>query len=239
MAGVPLPTPTLRTARLRLRPFDDADADALFALHSNAFVLRYWDAPPWNDRGRAERFVAACRQMADDSTGARLAVERESDGAFLGWCSLTRWNPDFRSAATGYCFAEAAWGHGYATEAATALLQWAFDTLDLNRVQAETDTRNTASARVLEKLGFVREGTLCQDCIVDGDVSDSWVYGLTGLLLRPGAAARRRHRHRQAARDHAVAQRHRAPRATGHNGAPTQPQPGSGSGRVVTDRPDR
>ena len=67
------------------------------------------------------------------------------------------------------------------------MLQWAFDTLDLNRVQAETDTRNVASARVLEKLGFVREGTLREDCVVDGDVSDSWVYG---LLRREWVAAR-------------------------------------------------
>ena len=59
-----------------------------------------------------------------------------------------------------------------------ALLQWAFQTLDLNRVQAETDTRNVASARVLEKLGFVREGTLREDCVVNGEVSDSWVFGL-------------------------------------------------------------
>ena len=58
------------------------------------------------------------------------------------------------------------------------MLQWAFETLDLNRVQAETDTRNLASARVLAKLGFVREGTLREDCVVDGDVSDSWVFGL-------------------------------------------------------------
>ena len=45
-AGTSLPTPTLHTARLRLRPFDDADANDLFALHSSAYVLRYWDAPP-------------------------------------------------------------------------------------------------------------------------------------------------------------------------------------------------
>jgi len=107
-----------------------------------------------------------------------LAMERVSDTSFLGWCSLTRWNPDHRSASLGYCLDQVAWGHGYATEAARSLLQWAFDTLDLNRVQAETDTRNAASARVLEKLGFVREGTLREDCIVDSEVSDSWVYGL-------------------------------------------------------------
>ena len=94
--------------------------------------------------------------MADEGSGARLAIDRVSDRAFIGWRSLTRWNPDYRSASMGYCLDDAAWGHGYATEAARALLQWAFDTLDLNRVQAETDTRNTASPRVLEKLGFVR-----------------------------------------------------------------------------------
>jgi len=150
MARMSLPTPTLHTARLRLRPVTSADADALFALHSSAYVLRYWDAPPWSERARAERFITACQKMAEEGSGARL----------------------------GYCLSDAAWGHGYATEAARALLQWAFDTLDLNRVQAETDTRNAASARVLEKLGFVREGTLREDCVVNGEVSDSWVYGL-------------------------------------------------------------
>lgn len=173
-----LPTPSLRTARLRLRAFGEADADELFALHSNARVLRYWDSPPWSERARAERFITACRQMERQGTGARLAVERAVDGAFIGWCTVAEWNPEFRSASLGYCYGEAAWGHGYATEAARALLGWAFDTLDLNRVQAETDTRNVASARVLEKLGFVREGTLREDCVVNGDVSDSWVFGL-------------------------------------------------------------
>jgi RimJ/RimL family protein N-acetyltransferase len=129
------PTPTLHTARLRLRPFDDADANDLFALHSNAYVLRYWDAPPWSERVRSERFITACRQMAEEGTG----------------------------------------------------LRWAFDILDLNRVQAETDTRNVASARVLEKLGFVREGTLREDCVVNGEVSDSWVYGLIRREWRPSS----------------------------------------------------
>jgi ribosomal-protein-alanine N-acetyltransferase len=173
-----LPTPTLHTARLRLRPFAHADTEAIFALQSNPHVLRYWDSPPWKERARAERFIAVCAQMEQDGTGARLAIERAADGVFIGWCCLVQWNPDHRSATMGYCLDAAAWGQGFATEAAGALLQWAFDTLDLNRVQAQTDTRNTASSRVLEKLRFVREGTLRQDCIVDGDVSDSWVYGL-------------------------------------------------------------
>lgn len=107
-----------------------------------------------------------------------MVVDRASDGAFIGWCGLTGWNPDFRSASLGYLFDTAAWGHGYTTETAHAVLRWAFDTLDPNRVQTETDTRNAASARVLEKLGFVREGALRESYVVNGVVCDSWVFGL-------------------------------------------------------------
>lgn len=173
-----LPTPTLHTERLVLRPFEDSDADDLFSLLTDARVLRYWDEPAWTDRVRATQFVARCRTMAEEGTGARLAVDRLDDGAFLGWCSITRWDPVHRIAVMGFCFAEPAWGHGYATEVVRAVLDWAYAALDLNRVQAETDTRNLACARVLEKAGLVREGRLRQSCIVDGDVSDSWIYGL-------------------------------------------------------------
>nr|WSW65036.1 GNAT family N-acetyltransferase [Streptomyces sp. NBC_00995] len=182
-----LTTPVLHTARLRLRPFTGADADALYALHSSAHVMRYWDSPPWHERARAERFVSVCRKIADEGTGARVAIDRDSDGAFVGWCGLTGYNPDYRSASLGYVLDEAMWGQGYATEAALALVGWAFDALDLNRVQAETDTRNVESARVLEKIGFVREGTLREDCVVNGEVSDSWVFGLIRRDWQPSA----------------------------------------------------
>jgi RimJ/RimL family protein N-acetyltransferase len=182
-----LPTPTLETARLRLRPLDDTDLDALLALHSDAHVLRYWDSPPWTGRERAVRFLVRSREMATEGSGARVALDRRSDGAFLGWCGLTGYDAGHRSAALGYVLATPAWGRGYATEAATALLRWAFGALDLNRVQAQVDTRNAASARVLEKLGFLREGTLREDCVVAGEVSDSWVYGLLAREWRAGA----------------------------------------------------
>ncbi|SCK58468.1 Protein N-acetyltransferase, RimJ/RimL family [Streptomyces sp. WMMB 714] len=187
MGRMTLTTPVLHTARLQLRPFTDTDADALFALHSNTRVMRYWDSPPWQERTRSERFLATCRKMPGEGTGVRVAIDRASDGAFIGWSTLTGWNPDYRSASLGYCFDEAAWGHGYATEAAHSLLRWGFDTLNLNRVQAEADTRNAASARVLEKIGFMREGTLREECIVNGEVSDTWVFGLIRREWQPSA----------------------------------------------------
>ena len=178
VTGMPLSTPTLRTPRLLLRPLADSDAQHLFSMHSNPHVLRYWDSPPWGDASRAERFIRASEEIAAEGTGVRLAVEVSDEATFIGWCSLTRWNPTFCSASLGYCFLDSAWGQGYATETVRALLEWAFESLDINRVQAETDTRNLASARVLEKLGFLREGTLREDCVVLDEVSDSWIYGL-------------------------------------------------------------
>lgn len=180
-----LTTPTLYTARLLLRPFTESDTDTIFALLSNPRVLRYWDAPPWRERAQADRFIVRCKQMADEESGVRLFIAKRTDRAFIGWCSLMSWNPDYRSAMLGYCLDEPAWGHGYATEAADALLQWAFNTLNLNRVESETDTRNAASDRVLAKLGFLREGTRRENCIVEGDVSDSWVYGLLRREWKP------------------------------------------------------
>lgn len=184
-----LPTPTLHTERLTLRPIVDTDAEALVELQSDPHVLRYWDEPPWTDPSQVERFFARCRNLEETGTGARVAIDLTVDGTFLGWCNISDYKPDFRSAAMGYCLREVAWGHGYATEAARALLQWAFDHLDLNRVQSEADTRNVASRRVLEKLGFVLEGTLREDVTVNGDVSDSWVLG---LLRREWESARPR-----------------------------------------------
>lgn len=186
---MPLPTPSLQTARLRLRPFVEQDADALYALQSNPRVMRYWDAPPWTERSRVQAFLAACQKLQDEGSGARFAIETLADQAFIGWCAMFRWNPVFRSLAIGYCLDEAAWGQGHATEAVRAMLHWAFGTLDLNRVEAELDTRNGASARVLEKLGFLREGLRRQDCVVSGAVSDSWIYGLLRSDWQAGQAA--------------------------------------------------
>jgi len=170
----------LQTERLRLRPVASVDAQSLIAMHTSARVLRYWDSPPWpaEEPHRAAAFVEKSARMAAEGDGVRVAIERCEDRWFLGWCSVSQWNPTYRSALLGFCLDEPAWGHGYATEAAGALLDWAFEALDLIRVQAEADTRNAASTRVLEKLGFSREGTLRCNCIVAGEVSDSHVYGL-------------------------------------------------------------
>ncbi len=179
MARMSLPTPTLDTGRLRLRPFTDSDADALYELHSNAFVLRYWDSPPWTERARADKFLATCQRMTEEGSGARVVLERRLRRGLPRLVRPDAVEPGLPQRLPGLLPRPRRPGARATRPRPRApCCSWAFDTLDLNRVQAEADTRNAASARVLEKLGFVHEGTLREDCVVNGDVSDSWVYGL-------------------------------------------------------------
>ena len=171
-------TPTLQSERLRLRPFAFDDLDNIYAVLSNPIVVRYWDSPPWNDRKQAEQYIAKSQQVQIDQSGFKLAIERLDNNDLIGQCALFNWNKSFRSIGIGYCLTDTAWGKGYATEAVGTIITWAFQTLNVNRIQAETDTRNTESGRVLLKNRFVHEGTLRQDCIVGDEISDSHVYGL-------------------------------------------------------------
>ena len=107
----------------------------------------------------------------------------------IGTCSLFNVSKQCRRAEIGYGIAPAYWRQGYMFEAVSALLAFAFDTLAMNRLEADIDPRNTASARSLEKLGFQREGLLPERWIVDGEVSDSALYGLLARAWQASRAA--------------------------------------------------
>ena len=169
---------TLATARLDLRPLTPADAPALFALKSDADVQRYGSHPPWTQPEQAIAWLERDRQGMADGGHAQFAVIRREDGAMVGSCTLYDIDEQCRCAEVGYALLPSAWGRGYANEAVTALLDWGFGHVGLNRVSADIDPRNTASARALERLGFTREGHLRERWIVGGEVCDSWIYGL-------------------------------------------------------------
>ncbi len=102
-------------------------------------------------------------------------------------CTLFDINTICRRAEIGYALGSGVWGKGYMNEALTALLGYGFTELDLNRVEADIDPRNEASAKTLERLGFTREGLLRERWIVDGEVSDTAYYGLLRREWEAGA----------------------------------------------------
>jgi RimJ/RimL family protein N-acetyltransferase len=177
----------LETKRLTLRIPVAADAGAVFALRSDPVVQRYGSHPPWTDPAEATAWIERNGRAMASGEHVQFAIERREDAVVVGSCTLYALDAQCRRADVGYALAVSEWGQGYANEAVTALLDWGFDRLELNRVEADIDPRNTPSARALERLGFVREGHLRERWIVGGEVCDSFIYG----LLRSEWKARR------------------------------------------------
>lgn len=177
----------LATARLDLRPLQAADADAVFALRSDPVVQRYGSHPAWTERQTAVDYVERDLRRMAAGTDAQFAIVRRADAAVVGTCTLYRLDAQSRMAEIGYVLRPSEWGQGYATEAVTTLLDWGFDQLDLNRVEADIDPRNAPSVRAMERLGFTREGHLRERWIVAGEVCDSLIYGLLAREWRARA----------------------------------------------------
>ena len=177
----------LDTARLRLRPLQPADAAALFAICSDPVVMRYWSCAPWTSVATAEEMIARDRRAMPAGEYLRLGIEVRDTARLIGFCTLFAFAPQCRRAEIGYGMARAAWGRGYMHEALVALLDHGFGALALNRVEADIDPRNLASAGSLERLGFRKEGSLRERWIVDGEVSDSSLYGLLRSDWRSGS----------------------------------------------------
>jgi ribosomal-protein-alanine N-acetyltransferase len=174
----PLEPARLATERLLLRPLAPHDGDALLAVFSDPEVMRYWSSPPWTDREQAGQYVAAAATGLESGTMLRLGIEIAATGQLIGQAALYSFDSQNRRCDIGYALGRGHWGKGYALEALTALLAYGFAALDLNRVEADIDPRNDASARALERLGFQREGLMRERWIVAGEICDTAFYGL-------------------------------------------------------------
>ena len=168
----------LRTARLLLRPLRPADAPQLFTIFSDPRVMRYWSTPPWPDLAPAHAMIERDLKAMAAGEYVRFGIERVADGALIGQCTLFSWSASCRRAEIGYGLAAGAWGQGYMQEALLTLLDFGFGAMNLNRVEADIDPRNLASARSLLRLGFRQEGLLRERWIVADEVSDSALWGL-------------------------------------------------------------
>jgi len=166
------------TARLTIRQLTDADTPALFAIFSHPEVMRYWSSPPWTSLSQAEERLTRVQEGYRSRSGYQWGIERKEDRALLGTCSIFDIHEASRRAEIGYALGRPHWGQGYMQEALTGLVDYAFTTLNLNRLEADIDPRNAASAKTLERLGFQKEGFLPERWIVGDEVSDTWLYGL-------------------------------------------------------------
>ncbi len=168
----------LSSERLIIRWLHEDDAAAIFDIQSHPEVMRYWSSPPMTSIADAVKIIASSQAGYQSGEFLQLGIERTTDLALIGTCTLFHYSPVCRRAEIGYALGRSYWGKGYMQEALKRLIDYAFDELYLNRLEADVDPRNVASANVLKRLGFVMEGHLRERWIVSGEVSDSHIYGL-------------------------------------------------------------
>lgn len=140
----------LKTERLVLRPFEEADAEGLHACLGDEEVVRY---EPYGAMTMEECRLEAARRASDEAFWAVCLA----DGTLIGNLYLSGAD-EFGTREIGYVFARACWHKGYATEAARRLVAYAFERLATRRIIALCDTRNAASFALMERLGMRREG---------------------------------------------------------------------------------
>ncbi|MGH7467436.1 MAG: GNAT family N-acetyltransferase [Longimicrobiales bacterium] len=173
------PTTALyETERLRLRPVLLSDEESVHALLSDERVVRFTLFPVFTAE-RARAFVTRLHAEPGSTQAPQIVfaiVDRTTDSV-IGLCGLVL-NAARDQAELWYLLAPALWGQGLVTEAAGELVDRAFRDLALHRVWASCVPENPASTRVLEKLGFRREGHLRKNLLIQAHWRDSFLYAI-------------------------------------------------------------
>jgi ribosomal-protein-alanine N-acetyltransferase len=153
--------PVLQTERLQLREIIDADAEALYAIHGDPQLMRWFGSDPLPNLDAARALVkafASWRELANP--GTRWGLELKDRPGLIGSCGLFSWNRQWRKCSVGYELAGTAQGQGLMRETLAAVLAWGYGHMGVNRIEALIHPANLASIKLVRGLGFVEEGRL-------------------------------------------------------------------------------
>jgi len=168
----------IETERLAVRLVLESDLPALMEVNSDEAVTALLPYATWRSAADAEAWLARMRDIEATGLAFQFVVVLKSAERAIGTCLLFRFDEGSARAELGYALGRAYWGQGFMREALTALLDSAFGTMGLRRLEAEVDTANAPSARLLQRLGFTNEGLLRQRWMTNGKAKDVEVYGL-------------------------------------------------------------
>ena len=170
--------PMLTTERLTLREPLPGDAADYFVAGSDPVVQRY-NAPTMQKVEEAEALIEEVRDEYSKQEGISWMVTLNNSDTVLGLFGFYHWSHNHRRTEIGYALARAWWGQGIGTEAVQAMIRFGFEEMNLHRIYASTIADNHESVRMLEKIGFIREGTKRESPWEDdGTFHDSAMYGL-------------------------------------------------------------
>ena len=167
------------TARLRLRPYAESDLPAHVELYRREDVVRYIPFGVLDEQGRATAIKRSQKLLWEgDDDSVKLAAFDKETGRLVGDFVMMLRSVEHGNGEVGYVVHPDFHGRGFATEGAGAMLQLAFDELGMRRMVARLDTRNVASAKVLERLGMRLEAHLIKNEFFKGELGDEYDYAL-------------------------------------------------------------
>jgi RimJ/RimL family protein N-acetyltransferase len=180
----------LESDRLLLRPYEDGDLAVLQAIYSRPDVVRWLYFEPQDEAAARERLrrKIASTELAADGSSIDFAVVLKATGEVIGDVNLARTSEAHRQGEIGFVFHPDHHGRGYATEAGGLLLGLAFGEYGMHRVVGRLESRNTASGRVLERLGMRREADLIENEWVKGEWQSETVYAMLDREWRSARA---------------------------------------------------
>jgi len=170
----------LQTERLLLRPFTDGDLEAVFAIQSGEDVTRYlyWGPRSLDEVRHQLKRLKAMTAIDGESDALRLAAVARESGELIGDVSLHSVNRDHLQAELGFILHPDHQGQGFGTEAAAEMVRIGFEDLGFHRIYGSCDARNTASARLMERLGMRREAHFRENEFVKGVWCDELIYAI-------------------------------------------------------------
>jgi ribosomal-protein-alanine N-acetyltransferase len=171
---------TVETLRLHLRRPVTTDAERIFQTYAqDREVTRYLEWMPHSSIETTKQFIALCQDRWTTSVAFPYVITRRQDGELLGMIEV---RPKGHRANFGYVLGRRYWGHGFMPEAIGAIVKITLQPRTVYRIEATCDAENKASARALEKSGFLREGLLRRYIIhpnISSEPRDSLLYALT------------------------------------------------------------
>ncbi len=173
-----LPFQELESARLLLRQIEPDDVDEIFALRSNAENMKYIPRPLVTNNEEALEHIKMIQQKIETNEGINWAITLKGNPKLLGIIGHYRIKWEHYRSEIGYMLLPEYHGMGIITEAIQLMIDFGFEQMKMHSLEGVIDPANTASARVLEKNGFVKEAHFKENEHYDGKFLDTVVYSL-------------------------------------------------------------
>ncbi|WP_341735731.1 GNAT family protein [Microcoleus sp. CAWBG640] len=170
--------PTIETERLLLRKITLNDANDMFEYGSDPLVSQYTMWSTHTSIEDTKSFLRSLTKMYKKRELIDWGIVHKSEQKLIGTCGYVEWSMNHSRAQIGYALSRKYWNQGYMSEAVSAIIDFGFREMSLNKIEARCAQKNIASARVMEKVGMQLEGILRQQLFVKDQYWDLKIYSI-------------------------------------------------------------